>query len=451
MARLPFGRAAVALALASVSLSVSMDGLRPPAAFGQEEPATIHFLQAMVGEVLLLDGAKLSSFWGRTEQSKKISVGSHVITASLLEGTQVLNYTRITRAGPVSIAFDAKPGENYSLTDRKGRTEWGGWQDWEPQVRLWSEAKASGTADFMKGTDVVSRPVLPAPAGAAAPPDVRVAAGPSRVADLVLRGHVYAVYAVAISPDGKLLASGSGDVRLWSLANGNLLSMPIKGPINVNALAVTPDGKTLAVGYFSNASYEVKLLSLPDGSLLKIIKGFHSGVTSLAISPDGKVLAAGSIDEAVRLFSLPEGELLATLKEKNSAGVRALAVSPDGKILASGYEDGTVRLWSFPDGALLSSSKEHKQGVRSVVFTPDGKTLASGSRDATIKLWSLPEGRLLTTLEGHQLAVNAMGITPDGRTLISGSSDYSIKFWSLPDGALRTTWAIASRPDALVI
>ena len=451
MARLPFGRAAVALALALASLSVSQDGLRPPVAFGQQEPATIHFLQAMVGEVLLLDGAKLSSFWGRAEQSKKISIGSHVITASLLEGTNILGYTRIRRAGPVSVAFEAKPGVEYVLTTREGRTEAGGYQDWEPQVRLWIEGKAGNGTGYLSRTDVVSRPVVPSPAGTTGPADIgNAAAGPVRGADLVMRGHLYTVYSVAITPDGKLLASGSGDVRLWSLPDGKMLSTPFTG-FTMSALAITPDGKTLAVGYFGNASYEVRLLSLPDGGLLKIIKGFHNGVTSLAISPNGEMLAAGSIDETVRLFSLPEGDLLATLKEKNSDGVRSLAISPDGKVLASGYEDGTVRLWSLPDGALLAAMKEHKQSVRALAITPDGKMLATGSRDATIKLWSLPAGRLLSTLEGHQLPVNAMGITPDGQTLISGSSDQSVKFWSLPDGHLKTTWAMPSHADALVI
>ncbi len=122
----------------------------------------------------------------------------------------------------------------------------------------------------------------------------------------------------------------------------------------------------------------------------------------------------------------------------HSGPVNALAVSLDGKTLASGSDDNTIKLWSLPDGKLLATLEGHKNRVNALAISPDGKTLASGSDDTTVKLWSLPDGKLLATLEEHKDRVNALVISPDGKTLVSGSgyvgeSD-SIKLWSLPDG-----------------
>jgi sugar lactone lactonase YvrE len=440
--------------MAAAALSFSNSGLIPTEVGAQERPATIHFLAPNPGEVLLLDGAKLGSMWGRTQQSKSISAGSHVLTTSVLEGTNSGALTRIKRAGPLSVVFDAVPGQDYIVVKREGRPEAGGGTEWEPQVRTWPDARAGRRDAYLARTEVVSRPVTPMTSEPARFADLRAAtSGPVQAAAHVLRGPTVPLYAVAVSPDGRLLAAGGGDgaVTLWSLPEGKVLGTLLKGLINLNALAFAPDGRTLAAGYFGALSYEVKLVSVPDGALLKSLKGFHSGVTSVVISNDGKLLAAGSIDEAVRLFSLPDGELLGEWEEKGSAGARAVAFTPDGKILAAGYEDGTVRLWSVPDGRLVATAKEHRSGIRGLAVSPDGKSLASGAMDSTVRVWSLPDGRLQKTLEGHQRGVNAVAITPDGGTIISASSDYSIRFWSLADGTPRTTWVIGSRPDAMVV
>jgi WD40 repeat protein len=295
---------------------------------------------------------------------------------------------------------------------------------------------------------------------------------PDRALLKTLKGHANDVTSVCISPDGKLLASGSYDetIKLWSLLNGDLLKTLRHGDW-VNSVCISPDGKLLV----SASSGTIKLWSLPDGALLKTLE--RSGwAKPICISPDGKLLVLAGNEGTLFLWSLSEWALLQTVHDAAAAPatsdvkpawgwssrVESVCISPDGKLLVSGYwNNTTIKLWSMPEGDLLKTLEErasrepvrryhpegvllktlkgHTGGVCSVCVSPDGKLLASGSWDDTIKLWSLPDGVLLKTVKGHAGAVTSVCISPDGKLLASGSKDKTIKLWSLPEGALLKT------------
>jgi WD40 repeat protein len=106
----------------------------------------------------------------------------------------------------------------------------------------------------------------------------------------------------------------------------------------VAAVAISPDGKLLASGSLDKT---IKLWSLPGGALIKTLSGHTANVRAVAISPDSTLLISGGEDKIIQFWSLPDGVLLNTLAE-HTASVSALAVSPDGKVLASGSWDKTV-------------------------------------------------------------------------------------------------------------
>jgi WD40 repeat protein len=226
-----------------------------------------------------------------------------------------------------------------------------------------------------------------------------------------LEGHSSLVWSITFSPDGRLLASGSGDrtIKLWDPATG---------------------------------------------ALKQTLEGHSDSVQSVAFSPDCRLLASGSSDETIKLWDPATGGLKQTL-ESHSDSVQSVAFSPGGRLLASGSSDRTIKLWDPATGGLKQTLEGHSGSVQSVAFSPDGRLLASGSSDRTIMLWDPATGALKQTLEGHSGWVWSIAFSPDGRLLASGS-DETIMLWDPATGALKQTleghssWVQSVSTDSII-
>ncbi|BAY27999.1 WD-40 repeat-containing protein [Calothrix sp. NIES-2100] len=278
-----------------------------------------------------------------------------------------------------------------------------------------------------------------------------------------LNGHK--VYSVAISPDGRTLASSDFKIKIWNAATGKeILTLNShsrvfdSGGVSnllVRSVAFSPDGKTLASGADDKT---IKIWNVETGQEIRTLNGHSQRVNSVAISPDGKTLVSGSADATIKIWNVATGNEIRTLN-RHSRWVWSVTISPDGKTLVSCSGDKTIKIWNVETGQEIRTLNGHSEEVYSVAFSPDGKTLVSGSGDKTIKIWNVETGQEIRTLNGHSEGVNSVTFSPDGKTLVSGSSDKTIKIWNVATGNeirtlkrhSRSVWSVAISPDGKIL
>jgi RNA polymerase sigma factor (sigma-70 family) len=171
-------------------------------------------------------------------------------------------------------------------------------------------------------------------------------------------------------PDGALARLGTHRLRHGS---------------QVRSVAVSPDGKVLASAGWD---WAVRLWDMQTGQELRSISGPDGWFWCVAFSPDGTKLAAGGDkrDRKIHLYDAATGAELRRF-EGHAEGAYAVAFSPDGQTLASGGPDAVIRLWNLASGAERSQLTGHRGAIRTLAFADAGRTLASGGDDATIRRW----------------------------------------------------------------
>jgi len=237
--------------------------------------------------------------------------------------------------------------------------------------------------------------------------------------------------AVVFSADGQTVVSGGWDnsIRFWDISTGHL-KKTLHTANGVFALAISPDGRLLASGGRSNEHPEdnLQLWEMPTGKPRGFLKGHADAVFSLSFSPDGTILASGSGDNTVKLWDPQSGALKQTLTGDPSGGqVARVAFSPRGGLLAvTGLDlNRGIRLLDIPSGATRVLDAD---STYSVAFSPDGKTVAVGSgfseAPGEINLLDVTSGAVKRRLKGPPGVVESLVFSPDGKLLASGSTLY---------------------------
>jgi len=288
-----------------------------------------------------------------------------------------------------------------------------------------------------------------------------------------LKGNTGPVNSVAVSPDGKMIASGGNDgtVRLWDIESRQELAALTGHENAVKSLAFSPDGRMIAS---AGDDRTVRLWDLASRQEAARIKGNEKLIRSVAFSPDGKIVAS-SDNRGVTLWNVesrrdvtklnPDGEedcpdgicplaISPDLKEaaifqsenviisdltsgkpravlEVTEAITSLAFSPDKKILATGSYDGDVTLWEIGSRKKLATVKGHEWDIHSIAFSRQGNRLATAS-DNTVKLWDISYKQLhkeMNSFKGHGDTINSMAFSPDGNLIVTGSADTTIRLW----------------------
>ena len=267
-----------------------------------------------------------------------------------------------------------------------------------------------------------------------------------------LKGHTRYIESIAFSPDGKTLATTSGDhtVRLWDTTGAHKMTL-VGHTESVDTVAFSPDGRTLATGGWDGT---VRLWDTATGDYKTTLTEEPEGIHTIRFSPDGHTLAIIVYNTiGIQLWDVHTEKQKETLSTQGY--LSCIAFSPDSRTLAGGGW-GELYLWDI-DTREPTTLTAHLGAVISVTFSPDGRTLASASTDE-LHLWDSATGAQKGTIIGHTQYIRGFALSRNGQTIATGNRE-RIRLWDTVNMVQKAVlyeddwgqWGLAFSPDGSLL
>ncbi|KAJ8592029.1 WD40 repeat-like protein [Rhizopogon salebrosus TDB-379] len=248
-----------------------------------------------------------------------------------------------------------------------------------------------------------------------------------------LVGHRTRVWAVAISRDGQLIASGDekGELFAWRGDTGECLAQTIKVSQAIRSLDFSPDGTVLVI---ASEGKTAELWSIQTWQLQGSLIGRGSTIFCIKFSPSGELLAIGTCGD-IEIWNFRTRECIANFGHTGST--TSLAWTLDGtRLLSAGNEDHpTIHEWDTSTWKQVGGpwTDPHAGPINTLAVnsTEPGTLVASASYDGYVRLWQLLDRRTIAIFK-HSSPVWCTTFSLDGKYILSGGQDEKISEWAVP-------------------
>ncbi|KIK31827.1 hypothetical protein CY34DRAFT_19529, partial [Suillus luteus UH-Slu-Lm8-n1] len=248
-----------------------------------------------------------------------------------------------------------------------------------------------------------------------------------------MEGHDNGVWALAVSRDGQIIASGDlgGELIIWHGETGESITQPIEAHSEgINSVDFSPDGTVLVTGSWDDIKFWCTKTWQMQGEPIDC-----DYVRCVRYSPSGELLAVATTDN-IHIYDPDTRERVASFKGHTNWNY-SLAWTPDGTRLLSGGDkrDPTIREWDPSTWQQVGHPWEgHTDDINAIAIDPTGTLVASASDDCHVRLWRLSDRRIIGIFE-HSSLVFSVTFSVDGRHIFSGGDDNKISEWEVPKDA----------------